>query len=286
MKIIPSIDQIKDFSDMVTLPAIDVKPKVMENIYRRKEKNSMFKSKKLLLCVVTSVILICTVGFTILKTWELSGPGGSYKYSLFESSSSDNSKLVKSQWDKVQPGGALAIMQTKNPSQNKVKIYPKPIVLTTINDAKEKIGESFKEPSYLPEGYKYSNCDINASLPSSLHDEIMAEAKDSKEDVIVKIIKPSDDTGSYTLTYKSNDKIIDVSLSFNWIQAELSQPDHGQKVSKIAINNFEAIYTDGNGRKEIKWIDTTNGVNTLYSVGCPESSTSKEELIKVANSLK
>jgi hypothetical protein len=65
---------------------------------------------------------------------------------------------------------------------------------------------------------------------------------------------------------------------------ELNQPDNGQNVDKIKIRDFEAIYIKDRGRTDIMWID--NSKHILYSVGCPGGNISKDELMKIAESLK
>lgn len=285
MKTIQSMDDIKKASDSVTLPSIDVQSNVMQAIYRRKEGRNMSRGKKLIIGIIAAAFLVCSVGFTVAKVWELNGPGGSpFIYSLFNKTSSSQSNILDAEWENVKPGGALAVLRTKDNPTNTVSISLKPLIVDSINQLKEKIGDKFKAPINIPAGYTFSEGQINTSIDDSIWDAMSEAAKSSQKDV-VRVIEPSQDVGTYRIIYKSAEKEIDVSLTFNWKWAELSQPDEGQKVSKVDINNFEAIFTDGNGRAEIKWIDSSKGANVLYSVGCPEGSASKDEMLQVAKSL-
>jgi hypothetical protein len=286
MRTIQSMDDIKKASDSVTLTTIDVQQYIMQVIYRRKERKNMFRGKKLIIGIIAAAFLVCAVGFTVAKVWELNGPGGSpFKYSLFSRTSYSHSQLVDSEWEKVKPGGALAVLRTKDNPTNTVSISLKPLIVDSINQLKEKVGDKFKEPIDIPIGYSFSEGQINTSIDDSIWDAMLEAGKSPQKDV-VRVIEPSQNIGSYRMIYKNSEKEIDVALTFNWKWAELSQPDEGQKVSTVAINNFDAIYTNGNGRSEIKWIDSFNGANILYSVGCPEGHVTKEALLKVAKSLK
>lgn len=284
MKTIQSMDDIKKASDSVTLPSIDIRQNVMQKINSRREGKNMLVRKKLIIGITAAVFLICSVGFTVAKVWELNGPGNiPFKFSLFKASHS-HSLTTTEEWKNVKPGGALAILRIEGYSKNIISISLKPLLINSINVLKERVGEGFKAPADLPEGYSFSEGQINTGFDDVLRDSMLEEAKSSKKDV-VRVIEPSQDVGSYTIIYKNQNKEIDVSLTYNYKWPELSQPDKGQKVSEIDVNSFKAIYTDGNGRTEIKWIDSSNNANIMYSIGCPKGHAAKDELLRIAGSL-
>ncbi len=286
MKTIQSMDDIKKASDSVTLPTIDAQQYVMQVIYRRNERKNMLRGKKLIIGIIAAAFLICSVGFTVSKVWELNGPGGlPFKYLLYNNISHPRSQIAESEWKNVKPGGAIAILRKKDNPENIISIYYKPLIVASINQLKDKVGDRFKTPSDIPDGYTFSEGQINTSCDNSVREAMLEEAKSSTED-IVRVIEPSQNIGTYQSIYKNGEKIIDVSVTLNWKWAELRQPDEGQKVARIDVNNFEAIFTEGNGRSEIKWIDSFNGANILYSVGCPKGHVTRDTLLQVANSIK
>lgn len=290
MKTIQSIDDIKKGSDSITLPTIDVQQNIMQAIYRRKERKNMFRGKRLIIGIIASIFLVCSVGFTVAKVWELNGPGGlPFKYSLFNNTTSPRSHMEESEWstnwNNVKPGGALAVLRRKDNPKNIIGITYKPLIVESISQLKDKVGDRFKVPSDIPKGYTFSEGEINTSSADSIRDAMLEEAQNSAEDII-RVCEPSQNIQSYKIIYKNGKRIFEVSVTFGWKWAELSQPDEGQKVSRVNVNNFEAIFTNGNGRSEIKWIDSFNGANILYSIGGPEGHVSKDTLLQVANSLK
>lgn len=286
MKTIQSIDDIKKASDNVSLPSINVQQDVMQKIYRRKKKN-MFRNKKIIITIVAAVFLIFTVGFTVTRVWDLNGPGGSpFKFSLFNENKAAKHGAGHEEWKNVKPGGALALLKTKDNSNNRISITLKPLTIDSIEKLRNSVGSNFKQPSNIPSGYTFSEGEVNTNTNDFISDSMIAEAKTTQKEYIVRVIEPSQEIGSYRIIYRNQDKLFDVSLTFNWKGSELSQPDQGQEVSKVDINGFEAIYTNGNGRSEIKWIDSSNGANILYSAGCPSQDLTKDELLQVAKSIK
>ncbi|HEX2924643.1 MAG TPA: hypothetical protein VHP38_00030 [Ruminiclostridium sp.] len=178
----------------------------------------------------------------------------------------------------------MAVLRIKDNPKNIIGITFKPLVVSSINELKERVGSKFKEPGNLPEGFSFREGQINSNIDDSIRYSILKEAEETRKDV-VRVIEPSQEVGAYHIIYKKGNRTIDVSITVNYKWNELSQPDKGQRVTDVGIKNFDAIYTDGNGRSEIKWIDNSNGANILYSIGCPKGDATKEELLQLAASV-
>lgn len=295
MKTIQSIDDITKASDTVSLPSIDVRQNVMQKIYRRKENKRMIRGKKLSVAIIAGIFMVLAVGFTVAKVWELNGPGGNkFKYSLFNDGmskiSSQQLEIINSQWQSLKPGGVIAVLKTKDNPKNLITVSSKPIIFTGLNELKEKVGSSFIAPTFIPDGYSFKEGQLQSGVNASIREEMLKEMREegdkAKKDVIIKVLEPSGNVDSYSITYQDrNEKNqIDVSLYFNFEGNEFSQPDNGQNVDKIKVSDFEAIYVKDKGRTDIKWIDSSKHI--LYSVGCPGENVSKDELLKIAESLK
>lgn len=289
MKIIQSTDDIRKAAELVTLPSIDVRQNVMQKIYRRKEKQTMKRSKRILLVIAATVFFTIAAGFTAVKVWELKGPGGlPFKYSLFSENSKElSAELLEqrnAQWEKVQPGGALAVLRTKNNPENVIGVTFKPLVTNDPAELEQKIGDAFKEPASLPEGYSFKEGQLNWGINDQIRTSMLEEAKETEKDSVIRIIEPSGSISSYSLIYTGRGGELNISLNFDFVGDELNQPDTGNKVTKIKMGGFEAIYTEGDGRSEIKWIDGQDKI--MYAIGCPQGNIDQNELVKVAESLK
>jgi hypothetical protein len=127
---------------------------------------------------------------------------------------------------------------------------------------------------------------IMGGLNDSIINEMIEESKTTDKEAVIRVVEPSENVDSYSIIYQnqSNKHLFDMSLHLNFQGNELNQPDKGQDIDKIKVRDFEAIYVKDRGRTDIQWIDSSKHI--LYSVGCPGGNVTKDELLKIAESLK
>ena len=291
MRNIKSTDDIKKASDSITLPSIDVRDKVMHKIYKRKEERSMFNIKKLVICTALAVFLICSVGFAVIKSFELrDSQNSSYMYKFTNSDcTSEQSKLVETEWNNLGQGDALAILfvSEKSNLDNKISVLTKYKQIYDFDEIRKALGKSFKEPS-LPDGFAYKEGHVGYGINEQLRNEMIEESKSQNKNLVLKTVKSSDIIHDYSLRFSNSENHeIDISVYFGWEAVEMYEWNKDKrKGTKISVNSIEGIYTNSSGRAEITWLDSSNGFNAFYSVGCASGTLTKDELLKTAESLK
>jgi len=293
MRNIKSTDDIKKASDSITLPSIDVRDKVMHKIYKRKEERSMLNIKKLVICTALAVFLICSVGFAVIKSFELrDSQNSSYMYKFnFQNSdcTSEQSKLIETEWNNLGQGEALAILfaSEKNNPDNKVSVLTKYKQIYNFDEIKKMLGNSLKTPS-LPDGFTYKEGHAGYGINEQLRNEMIEESKSQNKNLIIRAVKNSDIIHDYSLKFSNSENHeIDISVYFGWEAVEMHEWNKDKrKGTKISVDSIEGIYTNSSGRAEISWLDSSNGSNAFYSVGCASGMLTKDELLKTAESLK
>lgn len=267
MKDSQSVDEIKKAFDQISLPPIDVTQRVMSKIYSRREKRAMITRKKLIIGILVAMFLISSVGFVAVKTWNLNGPGNiPYKVQIINGSDYIPQEIYQDEFDKLERGKALAVMKVHDNPKNSIIVHLKSTVVRSIDEISSKIGNGFKAPEVLPEGYIFSEADYNCKFDDSYSADLIKESKITSEDYIFKVLEPSNEISNYSLTYKKGETSIFVSVHFNYPSTEIMQMNNGQKAEKININNFEAIYCEHDSTGEITWLENQNGSKTLYAI--------------------
>lgn len=282
-------DDIKEIFSKVSVPPIDVKRKVMQKIYDRKEERSMSMRKKLIIGVLISVFLLSSVGFAAMKMWELNGPGNtSYKYQLIDKGDTLPPELYREEYDKLEPGKALAIMTTKNNTKDTISIRLKSVIVESMDELTSKVGDKLKYPAVLPQGYSFKEASYNYKFNDSYAPDMIAESKVSDEDYIFKVLEPTNEVSHYSLTYNNeNNNSIFVSVAFDYPSNNIYDINNGHKATKININSFEAIYVEHSGMGEITWLEDQDGSKTYFSIRSINlNKNTRDDLIKIAESLK
>lgn len=287
VKFSQSTDNLKQAFNKINLPPIDVRESVMTKIFNKEaNKYYMFNKKRVLVGIVLMSFLLCTVGFAAAKVWELKGPGNNpYRFMIADNiDSSVSSELIKDEWKNLQPGMVLAVLEVNDPSQ-RISIHSKPLTLQSLDALKEKVGDKFKSPAVLPDGYSFVGAEITFSFDKSIRDQMLEESKNTDKPFVIKTFETTDKIVSYSILYKNRDKSISVSFYLDWTGNDIYDFT-AKDAEKIKVNNFEAIYTNQSGRNEIKWLETGSDTNTLFCIGSPSSHASKKDLLKMAESLK
>lgn len=202
-----------------------------------------------------------------MKILDLNGPGNiPYKFQIINGGDYIPQEIYQEEFDKLERGKALAVMKVHNNPKNSIILHLKSTAVRSIDEISEKIGDRFKSPDVLPEGYTFSEADYNNKFPDSYSADLIAESKITNKDYIFKVLEPSNEISSYSLTYKNGETSIFVSVLFDYPSTDIYQMNSGQKADKININNFEAIYCEHNGIGEITWLENQNGSITQYAI--------------------
>ena len=289
MKDIQSVDNMKQAFDYICLPNIDIKNKVMEKIYERKEKCNNKRKKNLLVVILISALLIFTAGFAVLQVWNLEGPGGSgYNYELIDKGDMLPEEVYKAQFENLEPGKALAIMKTRDNPKKSIHLWTKPIRSQSMTELSNKVGSKFRSPTFLPQGFEFVEGGMDYKFSRSYRTKMIRESKNTDEEYIFKVLEPTNEIQDYHLVYRKNYDTIAIDVFFDYPIKTIQEVNSGHRVTKVNVNDFEAIYTEHDGIAEVTWLDDRNGDTTYYNIHSStiDGNTMKNELIKMGESLK
>lgn len=288
MKNMQSTDNLKQLFTSIQFPPIDVRDQVMERIQNKKGvKKYMTNKKRLAVVLVLVVFVICAVGFSALKVIDLRGPGNtSYSFQLIDKGDPlPDKEMLQTEYEKLQPGQTLAWMKVHNNPNQTIQLFQKPLILNNYEDLSARVESGFASPAYLPAGYTFQDGQIGYHLDNAVAEEMKAECKTTDKDYLIHVYNPSSTINNYSINYRNGDQGFNISLFFDWKGTDIFEVNRGTHAEKVKIKDFEAVYTDSDGRTEIKWLESENGSNTFYSIGAPSGFLSKEELIKIAESM-
>ncbi|MCX7746138.1 MAG: DUF4367 domain-containing protein [Clostridia bacterium] len=287
MKDTQSTDNLKKAFENIALPPIDVRQDVMQRIYNRKEVKPMFNKKKLLIITVLAVVLLVSAGFGAMKIWDLQGPGNSpYTYQLFDRGDTLPPDLFRDDYEKLAPAEALAIIKVKDNDKHAINLRIKPKSVKSLYELSSIIGNGFQTPSAVPEGYSFKEGNIGYRYDESYAKEMIEESKNTDLKYIKRVLKPTDQISDFTLVYSNNKNEITVSTIFNYPSKDIQDIENGQKVNKVKVNNFDAVYVENNGSGQIVWLKNNQGNMTYYCIrSLLLDQDTKDHLLKIAGSL-
>lgn len=293
MRDVKSMDDIKELSDSITLPSIDVRENVMQKIYKRKEENHMINVKKLIICISLSIFLLCSVRYAVMKAHVSlnDSKNSSYAYKLNYKGGKidpDQARLIETEWNRLEQGEALATLfvSAKDNPENKIPVLNKYKQIYNFDEIKKTFGKNFKVPVSLPGEFEFKEGHVGYGISEQLRNEMIEESKSQGKDLVVKAIKSTDVIHDYGLGYNdSENNEININVYFGWEAKESYERNKNKKGSKIEINKCTGIYTKNSGRREIVWLDSRNNSDTFYSVGCASGTLTKDKLLKIAESI-
>ena len=294
---IQSTEDVKQVFDKINLPLIDVRDVVMHKVIKSGERKlSTFRGKKLIVAIVLVIFLLSTGVFAAEKVWKLIGPKNTeYTFELVTGGPTTTTDLFRHEIERLELGKALVIMKVKdNPTIRDLDIHFKPLVVKSLDEFSKRVGNKFKSPAYLPEGYSFKEAQITFKNDYSFMEEMKKECKNTDKQYITQIIELTNNVLSYNLIYSYKDtehKDISIYIHPDWYQKDITERKYEQKPIKVKVNDFEAIFTEQQGIGDIRWVETQNNNTAYYRITSQTASVNfsteaKDELIKVAGSLK
>lgn len=268
MKNFHSEDELKQLFQNTSLPSIEVKEAVMKKLQAGKDSKPNLNTKKRLLLVAIISVLLITVGFTALKAWELKGPGDTtYKYEILPSGDSiPSQEIYMSEYEKLSPGEALAIMKTKDNPRDTVQILNKAVIIGNLEELYGKLDNQFRSPASLPQGYEFEEGSIGYKYNDSDIQEIIKDAKVASSDYLIRKLAPTKDLSHYSITYRKDLSPIFINVIFDYPIKTIYDINAGQKNQIINIKDFEAVYIEHDQFGEVAWLEEIDGSTTYFSI--------------------
>lgn len=286
------MDNIDELFKDSKLPEIDVKEKVMERIYAKKQVKRTSTRKRVIAAVAITIAMCFVAGFTVKQMLELKGTGGNkYTYSIFQRSDDKVSSILSEEMKKLNPGETVILLKTKDNPKNIFSVYTKPITLSNIDELKKSVGDNIKLPAYIPEGFSVSNCSLEKGFDKFSREDMIEEAKKSKETVIKKVLQPTDEIEAYKVMYTKGNDFIDFNLrSVDMKYNTFGSDKRGQSLKKVKVNDFEAAFLEDGHNFELTWLKNLDKRTETYSVryGSAEKNSSdniEKMLIRIAESI-
>jgi len=240
----------------------------MKEIHQRKVGKNIMNPKKRILMIAMISILLLTVGFTALKVWELKGPGDNpYKYTIV---SNGNPMIPQEvylpEYEKLSPGEALGIIQKKYDPEA-VQVFSKPVVTGDFTELSSMVGDQFRAPSKLPEGYGFLEGSMSYKYTEDSIKAIIDESKnDNTTDYFIKKVPLTKDLAHYTITYRKELTSVFVNVFFDYPLKTIYDINTGQDAEIIKLKDFEAIYVEHDKVAELSWLETDDGNTTFFSI--------------------
>ncbi|WP_025029010.1 hypothetical protein [Caldalkalibacillus mannanilyticus] len=283
-----------------------VKERIEQTLTQLPEGTSTFQAKtrfiplrKSLLFVSIVVLSVFLTGFASTYLWQLYDSKGHIVLELKEFVQGDEpledeifEEIFNELQDQLSPGEAVHVYihdQQKNP-QKIVRTISNPETYTSLEELelKGKGHYLYKIPSYMPEGFGFTEGRIHYTYDNPATTEMIEEAEHMGNDLIIREAKKKEDIAGIDLIYYNpfQEKVsIFIQDGAQWGKAIHRTEWKEQHAQKLTIGNIEALYYNDGTLQEVIWMDEENGKQLLYWIKTDFLQLPKEELVAIASSL-
>ncbi|CCF13057.1 putative uncharacterized protein [Brevibacillus laterosporus GI-9] len=311
-------EQIQELLTSQPVPKIDVKKKLMKAIYANQRQEEKKVKKKLGLLLTVGLLVGASSVWAGIQTIELKNEKGEVVSQVTKRSEYQQEQMMKNlqpevkeklhnrskelyrQLDtgneiltKMKPGSAVAIYWpiTELQKQNELNPRPfidvksKPFTFTTWENMEQKVGNLFKLPSELGNGFLFTKGEAVYD-PSDKYDQawMKAEQEKTKKEYIAQEIPITDKLRNAEAEYKGEKGSVYVQVDIRK-EGKSKVGTFANTLEKGKVEDNEAVYSvfsskNGDSNHSLHWVK--NGTKVEYSLRAKMNLVTKEELFKMA----
>ncbi|ATO48409.1 hypothetical protein P4V86_01995 [Brevibacillus laterosporus] len=314
-------DPYKQIQELLTsqpVPKIDVKKKLMNAIYADQRQEEKKVKKKLGLLLTVGLLVGASSVWAGIQTIELKNDKGEVVYEVTKLGEYQQEQMMKNLQPEVKeklqnrseeiyrqldigdkiltemkPGSAVAIYWPITELQKQNQLNPRPVIdvkskpftFTTWKNMEQKVGNLFKLPSELGDGFHFTEGEAIYYPSKKYNEELMkAEQEKTKKEYIVQEIPITDKLRNAEVEYKGEKGSVYVDVSL----VEDGKSNGGtfaKTLEKGMVGDNEAVYSIFTSKNEdsthsLDWVK--NGTKVEYSLRAKMNLVTKEELFKMA----
>ncbi|MED1665488.1 hypothetical protein [Brevibacillus laterosporus] len=311
-------EQIQELLTSQPVPKIDVKKKLMNAIYADQRQEEKKVKKKLGLLLTVGLLVGASSVWAGIQSIELKNDKGEVVYQVTKLGEYQQEQMTKNlqpevkkklqnrseelyrQLDigneiltKMKPGSAVAIYWPITELQKQNELNPRPFIdvkskpfpFTTWKSMEQKVGNLFRLPSDLGDGFHFTKGEAEYYPSDKYNQEWMkAEQEKTKKEYIIQETPITDKLRNAEVEYKGEKGSVHVEV--NLVEdGKSKRGTFANTLEKVMVEDNEAVYSifsskNGDNNHSLVWVK--NGTKVEYSLRAKMNLVTKEELFKMA----